>query len=288
MTTYTLTDNENNQYLLKVNSLGGTSLQFLTGSSRKRQPCVEIVVLGRSKTAQLESLQYAEACGENGLPRGREGTQSIVLASLSFVKTIVPRLEKFELQDNSHPLGNMLPPLSDILLLTKRRTYYQSFLPVQPKKASDRRRLATFIATVQGKVDGTFEELWSEVFEETGVDKNTIQSVWTTCIVRHCSWSDLITLLSQVIDANLFWRQYVQAFIEFLGLETIKYVVWEGKFADIDLHYTNYALVDGEVELGHALPHQNVTFNDLFDKDGGGSGGILNCTGRACQRSWYI
>lgn len=153
--------------------------------ARWSQPCITFLIDHGTqelpKKLRLHGVYYHKDCSYNDLPRGLNGTQSLVLASIDLIKEIIPSLERLSLQDNS-TVGGI--SLIDLSLLQYGKTWYQRFLPVRLSRSMEEEEIKLinrFLSKLNNIVNVPYKEI-------EGV-YGDVYKIWSDC-VGLCTWNE--------------------------------------------------------------------------------------------------
>lgn len=212
MESYRVTDRYKNEYLCNIVREEGDYLNITIGGPYN-SPCVSLVY--SDEQFYIEGVSYHNDCSFNGLGKGQQGTQSMILTILCIAKHLFNNVSTFTLDDLS---GVSLPnghkfSLYLYYVVTRGYTWYQSFLTIRDKPVIEDLRKKLFM-----KITGTVQS----VSQGYGIHPDIVRDALTHCTTES-NWCDFHVALftrhpdlkkdsifNRIIDYHMYNRYHTE------------------------------------------------------------------------------
>ena len=243
--TYQVTDIFGNTFICNhdpdfdVDDPSEMTYRIQIGSTHISPACVTIFIIQRGKeyTVSVQDFYGDKRCSEEeNLPRGQQGTQSMLLCALQITKAFYLNAERFEFQDESRKKDDKGKSfyLSDKYMITRGKTWYESFLNIIPQTYDQSHVVYGFRNAVNSTMDMSYYEFMQQVFnnDKTMADKNEIlKQVWYDCYKKR-KWYEFIQMISE--ERKEYWTKNLKWFIKMLHVSSLSGVMWEGDLSKQD------------------------------------------------------
>lgn len=204
------------------------------GSSHMSDPCVKISIKEQANSFRVwvDDFYSHPKCsqGEN-LPRGERGTQSMLLCALQMVEQLYPDCVEFKLQDSSYPKdGSENVSLADIYMLTRGKSWYESFLNVKPLRDDQGTLVRNYKRVVNQIMTTLYNELIRKSFGGKTIYEANIKETWQKCYGK-CKWYEFLKELSDN-NGNAFLVKHMEGITDMLNVGPLDGVVWKGNLSE--------------------------------------------------------